>query len=119
MDELERLAKVEILLEESLKNIESLQTDSDNKAEILSDVKRLIIIMKANDERMKSINEEQQQQINNLLKEVKDLEKKVDFFYKIKEIITNKFFIFIIMVIVILISSNETLLEIVKNFLMN
>ena len=117
MDELERLAKVEILLEESLKNIESLQTDSDNKAEILSDVKRLITIMKANDERMKSINDEQQ--INNLLKKVKDLEKKVDFFYKIKKIITNKFFIFIIVVIVILISSNETLLEIVKNFLMN
>lgn len=119
MDELERLAKVEILLEESLKNIESLQIDSDNKSEILSDIRQLITIMKANDERMKSINDEQQQQINNLLKEVEDLEKKVDFFYKIKKIITNKFFIFIIVVIVVFISSNETLLEIIENFLMN
>lgn len=118
MDELERLAKVEILLEESLKNIESLQIDSDNKAEILSNIKQLITIMKANDERMKSINNKQQQQINNLLREVKDLEKKVNFFYKIEKILTNKFFIFIIVVTVILISSNKILLEIIKNFLL-
>ena len=117
MKDIERLVRVETLMEETLKQLADRKASDEEQTECISQVKDLMQTLIEKTDATEEVNRKQQEQISALMQEVETLRGIIDFCNKFKKFFSNKFVILIIGLIIFAFASNNAFKDFVLSLL--
>ena len=114
----ERLARLEVLIDNTIEQLQSLKETDINTLNELSEIKELLLILASKNEELSMTNDKQNEQIAELINQIDKFNNRLEFITVVKNILKHPLFYIIIAIVAFLLSNNAEIFEFLKSWIM-
>lgn len=114
----ERLARLEVLIDNTIEQLQSLKETDINTLNELSEIKELLLILASKNEELSMTNDKQNEQIAELINQIDKFNNRLKFITVVKNILKHPLFYIIIAIVAFLLSNNAEIFEFLKSWIM-
>ena len=114
----ERLTRLEVLIDNTIEQLQSLKETDINTLNELSEIKELLLILASKNEELSMTNDKQNEQIAELINQIDKFNNRLKFITVVKNILKHPLFYIIIAIVAFLLSNNAEIFEFLKSWIM-
>ena len=114
----ERLARLEVLIDNTIEQLQSLKDTDINTLNELSEINELLLILASKNEELSMTNDKQNEQIAELINQIDKFNNRLKFITVVKNILKHPLFYIIIAIVAFLLSNNAEIFEFLKSWIM-